>query len=82
MLSAVEAYVRRERSRRGIVSVGFANRPESSGEAFDEFITLLENQLMTTAIGYGAWDALADIDILSGVYRVVENQSKKHASYP
>jgi hypothetical protein len=77
MLSTVEAYVLRERNRRGIVSVGFASKPEPSGEAFDEFVTLLENQLMTTAIGYGAWDALADVDILNGVYRVVESRSKE-----
>jgi hypothetical protein len=80
MLSTVEAYVLRERSRRGIVSVGFTSKPESSGESFDEFITLLENQLMTTAIGHGAWSALADTDILNGVYRVIENRSKRESS--
>lgn len=75
MLSAISNYVLSERRRRGINSVDTSTKPELSCEAFGEFTVLLERQLMTTAVGYGDWASLDDIDVLEGVYRVVERRS-------
>ena len=80
MLSAVEDYVLRERERRGIKSVDTSFKPEFSGFAFNEFVMLLERQLMTTTIGFGGWEELSDIKILEGVYRLVESRSSEHSN--
>ena len=76
MLSAIEAYVVRERERRGVKDLDDAIKPEPSGEGFGEFAMLLERQLMITTIGYGAWKELNDVAILTGVYGLVEQRSQ------
>lgn len=50
MLSAIETYVLRERERRGIRNVDTSLKTELSGQAFGEFVMLLERQLMTTSV--------------------------------
>lgn len=74
MLSAIEDYVIRERGRRGIQRVDTTAKSEMSGEAFDEFVMLLERQLMTTTIGHGSWSELKHVEVLEGVYRLVEHR--------
>src|SRR6266542_2675255 len=58
MLSTIEDYILRERKRRNITTVDDRIKPELSGESFDEFVMLLERQLMTTDIGCGGWEDL------------------------
>lgn len=76
MLSAIESYVLSERERRGVVNVNISIKAEPSGEGFDEFVVLLERQLMTTEFGHGGWKELSDEGILAGVYQLVEQRIK------
>jgi hypothetical protein len=77
MLTAVHAYVARERERIGVTATDERRKPEPSGEAHNEFALLLDVQLLTTTSGYGAWNDLKDFEILSGVYGVVAARANK-----
>jgi hypothetical protein len=80
MLSAVTAYVIHERERKGITTADFGTRSELSGEAFGEFVMLLDRQLMTTVVGYGAWHELDDSKVLTEVYQLVEERERRRGS--
>ena len=75
----IEQYVLAERIRREIRSLGWDEKPELSAEAQGsdgEFESLLERQLLTTEIGYGAWKDLEDDEVLTGVWRVVTRRPR------
>ena len=70
-LARIERYVIDERSRIGIVSVDTSSKREPSGSVIDEFSSLLDIQLLTTAQGSGGWTALNVPEVLDGVYSEV-----------
>lgn len=71
MMALIKDYVTRERARLNIQDVGCQRRMELSGEQFGEMVMLLDQQLILTHFGYGAWDELNNLDVLEGVYLLV-----------
>lgn len=70
----IETYVLEERARLGIGAVDGTVKSEPSGEAFDEFESLLDRQLVTTSIGLGGWTSLSDETTLRRVHAVVKSR--------
>lgn len=77
MRKTIIDYVRKEQIRRGITRPDESRKMELSGIMQGEngdIISLLDTQLMTTKVGYGAWTEIDDPEILQAVYREVRSR--------
>lgn len=76
-LKAIRDYVHTERKKRGIIALATERKPEPSGEAFGEFCTLLDIQLMSTVEGYGSWAELKDNKTVDGLYEEISKRAAR-----
>ncbi|MBI2637620.1 MAG: hypothetical protein HYW88_01845 [Candidatus Sungbacteria bacterium] len=70
-LQVIKDYIRRERIRRDIKTLGHEYRFELGCFGVGEIFNLVECQLLLTHEGYGGWLELTHDDILDGVYEYV-----------
>jgi hypothetical protein len=79
-LAVVEAYVKSERRRRGIVKLGRAEKVELSGFMHGtdgDIESLIDRQLLTTERGFGSWRELEDPNTLDAALRVIKARSQR-----
>ncbi|MDB2438784.1 hypothetical protein N9W89_08725 [Hellea sp.] len=72
-------YIEKERKSLKITKIDRKRKREISGISQGmngEIRSLLDTQLLTTEVGYGAWDELDDEDIMAEVLMEIEARSK------